>query len=178
MRIDERFRLLQPPPLGQELDVDTAGDTASIQLNGNRIAQLRPLTDVPPGGERLLEELCVYGTADDVGKGLARWQSSVDLLMVGLSPGEPQEDLEALVHAGAPRPDPLRSAAKSRHNARFGATSGGRAGGGGLAGGGVSGGWGGRGRGGRLRRRLRRGWGGRGWWTPPPPGWPPSPRPG
>ncbi len=57
---------------------------------------------VPPAGERLLDEFGVYGTADDVAAGLARWQETVDLVMVGLSPGESLQDLEALVRAGAP----------------------------------------------------------------------------
>lgn len=57
---------------------------------------------VPPDGDRLLDECCVYGTTTDVAEGLSRWHDVVDLVSIGLSPGESPEDLEALVRAAAP----------------------------------------------------------------------------
>lgn len=60
---------------------------------------------IPPEGEPLLEQFCVYGTDEDIAAGLNNWQAVVDVVSVGLSPGEPAEDLERLVRAAAPQPN-------------------------------------------------------------------------
>lgn len=57
---------------------------------------------VPHEADRLLDAFCVYGTEQDVADKLAGWQSDVDVVTIGMSPGAPWEVLEAQIRAGAP----------------------------------------------------------------------------
>ncbi|WP_416898017.1 MAG: LLM class flavin-dependent oxidoreductase [Minwuia sp.] len=57
---------------------------------------------VPPEAEVLLEQLTAYGSPGDVAAGLAAWDSAVDVNMLGLVPGTPWDEIEAILKAGAP----------------------------------------------------------------------------
>lgn len=57
---------------------------------------------VPPEAEALLDQLTAFGPPDQVQTALAKWDARVDVTMVGVTPGAPWSQIEAILHAGAP----------------------------------------------------------------------------
>lgn len=57
---------------------------------------------VPDEAEVLLDQLTAYGAPDDIAGALARWDDQVDVNMLGIAPGTPWEEIEAILEAGAP----------------------------------------------------------------------------
>ncbi len=57
---------------------------------------------VPPDAEPLLEQLAVYGTADEVGGQLKLWEPAADIVTILLPPGLPWPTIEATLRAAAP----------------------------------------------------------------------------
>lgn len=57
---------------------------------------------VPTEAEALLDQLTAFGPPDQVQTALAKWDARVDVTMVGVTPGAPWSQIEAILHAGAP----------------------------------------------------------------------------
>jgi len=57
---------------------------------------------VPGDAQVVLDQFTVYGTPDQVRDNLERWDSAVDILMIGLPPGLNWPAIEATLLAGAP----------------------------------------------------------------------------
>ena len=57
---------------------------------------------VPPEAEVLLEQLTAFGPPNRVQAALAKWDARVDVVMIGIVPGAPWPQIEAILHAGAP----------------------------------------------------------------------------
>lgn len=57
---------------------------------------------VPPAAEPVLDQLAVYGTADQIGKQLEDWDRSADIVTILLPPGAPWRTIEATLRAAAP----------------------------------------------------------------------------
>jgi alkanesulfonate monooxygenase SsuD/methylene tetrahydromethanopterin reductase-like flavin-dependent oxidoreductase (luciferase family) len=59
---------------------------------------------VPPEAEVLLEQLTAFGPPDRVQAALTKWDARVDVAMVGIAPGTPWPQIEAILRASAPSP--------------------------------------------------------------------------
>ncbi len=57
---------------------------------------------VPETAEVLLDQLTAYGDPDRVAAQLAKWDARVDVNMIGLAPGAPWDEIEAILQASAP----------------------------------------------------------------------------
>lgn len=57
---------------------------------------------IPPEAEVLLEQLTAFGPPEHVQTALAKWDARVDVTMIGIAPGTPWPQIEAILHAGAP----------------------------------------------------------------------------
>ena len=68
----------------------------------SEVEMVRATRTVPAGAEALLDEFTVYGSASTVRQGLARWDDTLDITLVGLPPGLPWPSIEATLHAAAP----------------------------------------------------------------------------
>ncbi len=58
--------------------------------------------EVPAQAERLLDQVAVWGGADAIRRGLDRWKAAADVVMLNIRPGAPWDEIEAILHAGAP----------------------------------------------------------------------------
>jgi hypothetical protein len=58
---------------------------------------------VPGDAQVILDQFTAYGTPDQVRENLERWDSAVDILMIGLPPGLGWPTIEATLRAAAPR---------------------------------------------------------------------------
>jgi len=68
----------------------------------SEVEMVRATRTVPAEAEALLDEFTVYGSASTVRQGLARWDDTLDITLVGLPPGLPWPSIEATLHAAAP----------------------------------------------------------------------------
>ena len=57
---------------------------------------------LPPEAEVYLEQLTAFGPPNRVQVALAKWDVRVDVTMLGIAPGTPWPQIEAILHAGAP----------------------------------------------------------------------------
>jgi 5,10-methylenetetrahydromethanopterin reductase len=64
---------------------------------------VRSTKTIPAQAQILLDEFTSYGTAATVQEQLERWDTTVDVTMVGLPPGLPWPQIEATIRAAAPR---------------------------------------------------------------------------
>ncbi len=58
--------------------------------------------DIPAEAQILLDQLAVYGAPNKVREELRSWDDAVDVNVLGIAPGIPWPDMEAIIHAGAP----------------------------------------------------------------------------
>ncbi|MEE1557639.1 MAG: LLM class flavin-dependent oxidoreductase, partial [Alphaproteobacteria bacterium] len=58
--------------------------------------------DIPAEAQILLDQLAVYGAPNKVREELRSWDDAVDVNVLGIAPGIPWPDMEAILHAGAP----------------------------------------------------------------------------
>ena len=66
---------------------------------------------VPETAEVLLDQLTAYGEPDRVAAALAKWDEQVDVNMVGIAPGTPWSEIEAILEASAPAKSPAAAGA-------------------------------------------------------------------
>ena len=82
------------------------GDSYPRVLAGQGLAAevelVRSTRTVPGEAQILLDEFTAYGTAAMVRERLERWDTAVDVTMVGLPPGLPWPRIEATIRAAAP----------------------------------------------------------------------------
>ena len=64
---------------------------------------------VPPGAKAVLGQLAACGTGDQVREQLQPWDSSADIVTIGLPPGMPWPNIEATLRAAAPGAQPGRA---------------------------------------------------------------------
>jgi len=57
---------------------------------------------VPAEAQVVLDQLTAYGTRDQVRDQLEPWDRAVDVVMIGLPPGMPWQNIEATLRAAAP----------------------------------------------------------------------------
>jgi alkanesulfonate monooxygenase SsuD/methylene tetrahydromethanopterin reductase-like flavin-dependent oxidoreductase (luciferase family) len=57
---------------------------------------------VPDEAQGLLDQLTAYGTGDQVRDQLEVWHKTADIVMIGIPPGLPWQNIEASLHAAAP----------------------------------------------------------------------------
>ncbi len=58
--------------------------------------------EIPEEAQILLDQLAVYGAQEKVREDLQPWDEVVDINVLGIAPGIPWPDMEAILHAGAP----------------------------------------------------------------------------
>ncbi len=58
--------------------------------------------EIPAEAQILLDQLAVYGAPEKVREELEPWDDAVDVTVLGIAPGIPWPDMEAILHAGAP----------------------------------------------------------------------------
>jgi alkanesulfonate monooxygenase SsuD/methylene tetrahydromethanopterin reductase-like flavin-dependent oxidoreductase (luciferase family) len=58
--------------------------------------------EIPSDAEVLLDQLYIHGAPDKVSEELKAWDEAVDVNALGISPGIPWPDIEAIIRAGAP----------------------------------------------------------------------------
>lgn len=57
---------------------------------------------IPPEAQKVLDQLAVYGSVNDVRSQLELWNGVVDIVMIGLPPSLPWQSLETTLRAAAP----------------------------------------------------------------------------